>query len=95
MASRYLFATDSRRYGFSDAFGVDQQMSTINSSPMFNCCLEHNRTTACSIIKMFDILDDGTGRKGEGEGLSERAKAFLRDHLFEAFNYLPASDLKK
>ena len=65
---------------------------------MFNCCLEHNETTACSIIKMFDILEAGgisTGSDNTVDGaLPERVSKFLKDHLFSSFNYLPTSDLK-
>lgn len=62
----------------------------------FNCSLEHNRNTSCSIIKMFDIVNSSDVEEhNNSSSARERVSKFVEEHLFDAFNFLPASDLKR
>lgn len=85
-------------FSFKDAasrFGTGGHHYACSTS--FNCSLEHNRNTSCSIIKMFDIIDDRDGDEDPNgsQVVRERVSKFLREHLFDAFNFLPSSDLKR
>lgn len=83
-------------FSFKDATRICSNDHHGVGPASFNCSLEHNRNTSCSIIKMFDIVNNSEAEKHNNfPDLQERVSTFVREHLFDAFNFLPASDLKR
>lgn len=83
-------------FSFKDAARQFGSNGHHDVGPSFNCSLEHNRNTSCSIIKMFDIVNSSDAEEHNNSPvLREGVSKFVREHLFDAFNFLPSSDLKR